>query len=180
MRALKEWSSVVSALESGEQTVILRKGGILDTASGFRFDEETFALFPTYEHQDESSIKPEMRRHMGFSRGHGQSSNTVGSYATVITESDVSSQTALDALSPMHIWSNEFIAQRASWKPERPMCAALLRVYVTQSEEVPIGAEHAGCKSWIDINYKPSKAKHVIDDAQAQDARRRFEEAVAA
>ena len=35
MDALKEWATVVKALEQGKQTVILRKGGILETASGF-------------------------------------------------------------------------------------------------------------------------------------------------
>ena len=35
MNALKEWATVVKALEQGKQTVILRKGGILETASGF-------------------------------------------------------------------------------------------------------------------------------------------------
>ena len=35
MNGLKEWATVVKALEYGKQTVILRKGGILETASGF-------------------------------------------------------------------------------------------------------------------------------------------------
>jgi len=32
MNALKEWATVVNDLENGKQTVILRKGGILETA----------------------------------------------------------------------------------------------------------------------------------------------------
>ena len=36
VESLKEWATVVKALEAGDQTVILRKGGILETASGFR------------------------------------------------------------------------------------------------------------------------------------------------
>ena len=38
MDALKEWATVVKALEQGKQTVILRKGGILETASVMIFD----------------------------------------------------------------------------------------------------------------------------------------------
>ena len=38
MNTLKEWATVVNALESGEQTVILRKGGILETDSGFTIE----------------------------------------------------------------------------------------------------------------------------------------------
>ena len=35
MNGLKEWATLVKALENGKQTVILRQGGILETASGF-------------------------------------------------------------------------------------------------------------------------------------------------
>ena len=52
MNALKEWATVVKALEQGKQTVILRKGGILETASGFNIESKKFFLFPTWEHQE--------------------------------------------------------------------------------------------------------------------------------
>ncbi|MGI0069964.1 MAG: DUF1802 family protein, partial [Nitrosopumilaceae archaeon] len=57
MKALKEWATVVKALENGNQTVLLRKGGILEAASGFTLEAKKFALFPTYEHQDNASLK---------------------------------------------------------------------------------------------------------------------------
>ena len=48
MEGLKEWATVVKALEQGKQTVILRKGGILETASGFNVESKKFFLFPTW------------------------------------------------------------------------------------------------------------------------------------
>lgn len=178
MRALKEWSSIVRALESGDQTVILRKGGILDVASGFQFEGNTFALFPTHEHQDASSIKPDYQKYLKMSHEHGQSYNTVSSHATVIAETDVTTPRVLDALSPMHIWSDSYIAQRVAWRPERPIRAALLRVSTTEHMEVPTGPQHAGCKSWVDINYNPTQTRFVMDDAQADNAKSRFEDAI--
>ena len=59
MEALKEWATVVKALEQGKQTVILRKGGILETASGFKIESKKFLLFPTWEHQETRHVKPE-------------------------------------------------------------------------------------------------------------------------
>ena len=56
MYALKEWATIVTALENGEQTVILRKGGILETASGFKIEARKFFLFPTFE-QDRKSTR---------------------------------------------------------------------------------------------------------------------------
>ena len=59
MEGLKEWATVVKALEQGKQTVILRKGGILETASGFKIESKKFFLFPTWEHQEIKHVKPE-------------------------------------------------------------------------------------------------------------------------
>ena len=58
MDALKEWATVVNALENGKQTVILRKCGILETSSGFKVESKKFFLFPTWEHQEEKHVKP--------------------------------------------------------------------------------------------------------------------------
>ena len=62
MEGLKEWATVVKALEQGKQTVILRKGGILETASGFKIESKKFFLFPTWEHQEPKHVKPESRK----------------------------------------------------------------------------------------------------------------------
>ena len=64
MNALKEWATVIKALESGDQTVILRKGGILETDSGFTVENEKFFLFPTFEHQETKHVKHEHHKHL--------------------------------------------------------------------------------------------------------------------
>src|SRR5947209_4863839 len=46
--SLKEWSTVIDALGSGEQVILIRKGGIADPA--FAVEAERFYLFPTYFH----------------------------------------------------------------------------------------------------------------------------------
>jgi len=51
MNALKEWATVVKALENGDQTVLLRKRGILEDSSGLVVESEKFFLFPPLEHQ---------------------------------------------------------------------------------------------------------------------------------
>jgi len=45
MNALKEWATVVNALETGDQTVLLRKGGILEDSSGFVMKAKSFFYF---------------------------------------------------------------------------------------------------------------------------------------
>ena len=64
MNALKEWATVVNALENGDQTVLLRKGGILEDSSGFVVENEKFFLFPTFEHQETRHLKPQFHKHL--------------------------------------------------------------------------------------------------------------------
>ena len=61
MNALKEWATIINALDNGKQTIVLRKGGILETASGFKIESNRFFLFPTWEHQETKHIKPEFQ-----------------------------------------------------------------------------------------------------------------------
>ena len=42
--ALKEWASVIAALDRGEQVVLIRKGGLADPHFGLEADR--FYLFP--------------------------------------------------------------------------------------------------------------------------------------
>ena len=47
----KEWAVVCNALGRGEQSVIVRKGGIAEGREGFSFRERKFYLFPTFFHE---------------------------------------------------------------------------------------------------------------------------------
>ena len=178
MQALKEWSAIVSALETGDQIITLRKGGIQDVASGFKFTNKTFALFPTHEHQDASSIKPSFRKHLKTKFEHDESFNTISSLATVIAEADIRSMKILKRLSSMHIWSESFIEKRIAWMPQRPMRVALLQINTTERIKIPIGEEHTGCKSWVDVDYNPTQIIPIIDDKRAKDAKLEFKEAI--
>ena len=53
--ALKEWAAVISAVRSGDQVILVRKGGIADPAFGVEADR--FYLFPTYMHQKEKQFR---------------------------------------------------------------------------------------------------------------------------
>ena len=57
--AFKEWAGVCDALIEGRQTVIIRKGGISETAGPGEFDLEhpEFWLYPTWVHQAEQGLR---------------------------------------------------------------------------------------------------------------------------
>ena len=114
MDALKEWATVVKALENGEQTVILRKGGILETASGFNVEAKKFILFPTFEHQEVNHIKTSFHKYLIEVKANPpkNGTNSITCYAKVLDEADISSQEKINALSEFHIWSDSYIQER--------------------------------------------------------------------
>lgn len=180
MRALKEWATVVSALESGEQTVLLRKGGILEAASGFVIESKKFLLFPTYEHQSYDNIKPPYHKHleevMKNKPQNGQ--NRITSYAEVLAESDITDEKKIQQLSDFHIWSDSYIKTRINWMPDKTIKAVLLKTYKIPTLDIINKPEFHGCKSWIDINANLDSATPVLTDSELNARLKRFEEII--
>ena len=56
--AFKEWQIVAQAMIRGEQTVILRKGGISEGKKGFQWLHDRFFLFPSFFHEQTNRVKP--------------------------------------------------------------------------------------------------------------------------
>ena len=53
----KEWALICEALGHGEQSIILRKGGIAEGRAGFQFKHDDFFLFPTLFHEQIAQLK---------------------------------------------------------------------------------------------------------------------------
>jgi len=180
MKSLKEWATVVKALENGDQTVILRKGGILETSSGFNMESKKFLLFPTFEHQELSHIKPQFQDYLKNVKENipKEGYNKLSSYAEVIEDVEVSSTDKINELTPFHIWSDSYIAERINWMPEKPMRAVLLRVYKIPEFNIPLKPEYQGCKSWIDINANTETGTSVLMDSELDSRLKKFREIV--
>jgi len=180
MDALKEWATIVTALENGEQTVILRKGGILETASGFKIEARKFFLFPTFEHQEEKNLKPQFRNYLDIvKQNHPQNEhNKITSYAEVVDEVDIKSKEKINALSQFHIWSDSYIDERVNWMSEKPIKAVFLKVYKISEMKIPIKSEYHGCKSWININEDIQTGKQVLSEEELNSRLEKFREIV--
>ena len=53
----QEWALVCEALGSGEQCILIRKGGIAEGRNGFGFRHTEFFLFPTFYHEQVGKIR---------------------------------------------------------------------------------------------------------------------------
>jgi len=180
MYGLKEWATVVNALENGDQVILLRKGGILETDSGFKIESKKFLLFPTFEHQESAHIKPQFQNHLlkvneeipkeGYSN--------ISSYAEVIYSVEIGSEKKIRALSNFHIFSETYIEERIRWLPEKPMNVLFLKIFKIPQFEIPIISDFQGCKSWIDINEDISSGEPVLDTQLLESKLTQFREIV--
>ena len=151
------------ALASGRQTVILRKGGILE-ASGFQVEAPEFFLFPTAFHQAAEKVRE---------AAQAQEPGRITHLARVAEWRRVESLQALHRLRPFHIYSDATVEERfRRWGDG--VHALVVRVYrLAAAVDVPDAARYAGCKSWFDLSFgvDPRGAEPVMSDSAMEKIR---------
>jgi hypothetical protein len=153
-KALKEWAVVCRALEAGRQSVLLRKGGIIEETRDFALVEPRFLLFPTFEHQDVASVQPEYRTWFAETLAGRPSPDVVriSSWADVTDLFLTHDLDALIALAGKYAWSEEYIRMRMAYKPRKPMNVVVVRTWkLATPVDVPVLEHFAGCKSWVPL-----------------------------
>jgi hypothetical protein len=149
--ALKEWEVVCDALASGEQSILLRKGGIQEGPGGFSLSHDRFALLPTRLHQNFEMLKPAYRDRVR--PGESEPASFRLTHAAEIESVEVVPDRAmLDALDDQHIWAEPYLEMRWNYRPERPLYLARLRVTpLARAFDLPNTFEVAGCRSWVPL-----------------------------
>jgi hypothetical protein len=158
--ALKEWAIAVKVLLAGQSVLLIRKGGIREAQPVFKVPSDRVLLFPTYEHQTPSAVRPPWTEQVV-----AQSVPRVGDrvslpgWATITHQWPLTGPDVVTALRPFHIWTDEWLAERLAWKPERPAYALLLRVHrFVQPLSLTYQAPFGGCRSWIELDSPPAPA----------------------
>ena len=173
---LKEWATVCAALESGRQVVLLRKGGIYESAGEFELEHPQFLLFPTYLHQNLKMLKPEA--HVGFEPHNAEPRQVRLSAAGVVTDIiQLRSRAQMDALDGEHVWTPPLIDMRFNYRPENPPYLLLVRTYrLARPQAIENTPAYAGCKSWVPLDEPvgTAGAVPVYDDEQYDSRRRRI------
>ncbi len=181
--ALKEWAVVVDALGTGVQILILRKGGIHDTAGGFQMDHPEFFLFPTAFHQQREAVIPlaQERFDRSANPSNGGSQISIEYFAQVAGWRRLNSLATAECLRGQHIWRDEVIAQRFEWGREKAIHAVALRVFrLPAPVSIPSLPSYSGCKSWLELDEEVSRsgAKPVLSGEAFEDKLRLFGKAL--
>ncbi len=168
---LKEWASVCHALHRGRQILLLRKGGIHESAGEFEVEHRQFLLFPTFLHQ-----KPEMLKEVdrpGFEPASAEPARITLSAAAAVTDIiQLHSRRQMDAIDDQHVWTAPLIDMRFDYRPEKPIYLLLVRAFeLDRPMDIENTPAYAGCKSWVPLDRAVSTtdAKPVMtDDAYRQ------------
>ena len=166
--ALKEWATVCTALESGRQMLLLRKGGIYESAGEFELENREFLLFPTYLHQNLKMLKEQDRP--GFEPRAAEPEVVRIRSAGVVTDIlQLASRQQMDALGAEHIWAPPLIDMRFGYRPESPLYLLLVRAYSLHEPFMLSNTPaYAGCKSWVPLDEPIATGQFlpVLDDVK--------------
>lgn len=178
--AFKEWQVVCDALEAGEQTLILRKGGISEGKLGFQWLHDAFLIFPTHFHEQVRQVKgtPQLPPAPA-----AEAPVTFRLHATTEWTARLTRWEEVQRLSPFHIWTDDAIRERFEWGEEPGISLAVVRVRkLVEPWTVPHQAGFGGCRSWIGLPEPDhdilQKAVPVLDEASFADQVSRISEII--
>jgi hypothetical protein len=161
----KEWALICDALGRGEQSIIIRKGGIAEGRDGFRFKHDSFFLFPTLFHEQlaKTTLPPETPLP---TLPEGQIE--INLFCQVEWTELVTDWETVKRLAPFHIWKEQVIEERFRYDEPAGVHVALLRVFrLNQPWTFPNAPAYGGCRSWLNMPELPAELSWspVLDDA---------------
>jgi hypothetical protein len=171
--ALKEWAVVCSALGDGRQIILLRKGGIYESAGEFEIEHRQFLLFPTYLHQNAEMLKDNEGGGLKIVTAEPQKIQI--SLAAEITDIiPMKDRPTMDRLDDRHIWSSKLIDMRFNYRPENPLYLLLVRALrLADAITIQNTPAYAGCKSWVPLetSIDVRNSRPILTDAAYSIAR---------
>jgi hypothetical protein len=168
--AFKEWAGVCDALIGGCQSIVVRKGGISETAGPGIFDPEhsQFWLFPTWVHQAEQGLRRSAGLVPAAHQSAGDGSIPIGALICVDLIGLVEREETLSLLEEFHVFTRETITKRFHYR--RPGLW-IMGARVWRREPAFMLAptlEQAGCKTWVTLEQPLATdgLTVVVDDVE--------------
>jgi len=155
--AFKEWAVICRALASGQQDVILRKGGIVEPDGQFQLEADDFLLLPTFLHQSAESLMPAARPLLAtIEADRPPAGSVVFTHRAQITDAFVITKLAdLKPLRSRHVWSDQVVEERFQrWQERLDVLVVAVRP-LPHPLQLPWYESYAGCKSWVHLADAP-------------------------
>ncbi|MEA3208954.1 MAG: hypothetical protein QOE70_2011 [Chthoniobacter sp.] len=171
----KEWTLICDALGRGEQSIILRKGGIAEGRDGFRFKHDEFLLFPTLFHEQVSKLKLPATTRLPAPREDEKVE--VRYRVSVEWTRDITDWGIVQRLAPFHLWQEAEIEKRFRQEETPVVSLAFVRVARLSRRFVfPESPKFGGCRSWVELPELPAEitTSPALDDSVHRDRERQI------
>ena len=169
----KEWAIVCEALGRGQQSIILRKGGIAEGRAGFSFRHQEFFLFPTWFHEQPAKV-----RGVDFSLPEPDGAEIEIKYFTRIDCSQmITSWKVVEQLESFHILQPEVVRERFGYDKAPGLHVAFVRTFrLNPVWRLTNEERYAGCRSWVQLPEPPDnlRLEPVLTDSAHDKQRRAF------
>ncbi len=172
----KEWALVCEALGRGEQTVLLRKGGIAEGRDGFGFRHSEFFLFPTFFHEQIGKVRKAGAELPVAREGEIE----IRYFAKLEAQRRLTTWEQAAALEPFHILQQSVVRERFEYKGSG-LHAALVRVFRLEPGWVfPDQPAYGGCRSWVNLPEYPATTRlaSVLSDREQGKRSKKFRSAL--
>ena len=175
--AFKEWAIVCAALGKGQQSILIRKGGIAEGKLGFQFKHEKFFLFPTFFHE---RIEKTQWQDSQFSFYKGNILE-IRYLASIEWVRFIQDNETIVALREFHILQDSVIQERFQSNRRLGVYVALVRVFcLSPPHYIPYEKKYGGCRSWVQVPTKQHESilLPVMNDTLHQQRKQLIEEIV--
>ncbi len=152
--AFKEWQLVSDAIASGEQSVILRKGGISEGKAGFQWLHDRFFLYPSLFHEQAQQVKPDADGHERvIPEPIADEGNVAFSvYVETLETGRMTDWNEVMQLDSYHIWKEEIIRERFEWGDEPGISYAVVKAWRLNDPWILADRKtFGGCRSWFGL-----------------------------
>jgi hypothetical protein len=162
----KEWALVCDAIGRGEQSLLIRKGGIHEGREGFSFRHREFFLFPTLFHEQAEKVRGANGNAAPAVVAAGEIELRV--FVRVEQVNVVTDWTTAAALQPFHVLREEVVRERFDYDEAPGLHVAVIRAFrVEPVWRIADQPAFGGCRSWLKLPDEPNESKllPVLSDA---------------
>lgn len=150
--ALKEWAIVCDCLAEGQQSILLRKGGIRELRDGFTLEHREFFFYPTAFHQNPEQLIPQAQKRLVNLPQTEAGIVPIKLFARVAASWRSESLEKLKQLDDLHILAWSTVEDRFHYRGKPWLEVILVRVFrLPDVLLIPERPEHSGCKSWVPL-----------------------------
>ena len=176
IHALKEWDAQIQALETGQTTLVIRKGGIVEARSEFEVEHREFWLYPTFLHQNPGELRSEFSSLLRPDLNPGQVSIRAFAYVERIWK--LENLETIKALESQQCLTAEALERKFHYRNKPWVHALLLRVHNLEPAQIITESElQRGCVSWVPLeqDIPLAELKPAINDSSFTVLRQKLE-----